>query len=145
LLAGFSLFWFSDTIADPDLWGHIRFGQDILRNGSVVQSDIYSYRTHGRHWINHEWLSEVIFAGLYNRSGPAGLIVFKVLVSFLILGLCYAHLRRRGLGPYCSVFLLVMMSIPFRLGLGTIRPQIFTYVFFLFELLLLEKATMGRA
>jgi len=144
LLVGFSLFWFSYTIADPDLWGHIRFGQEILRTGSIVQADIYSYRTGGQPWINHEWLSEVIFAGLYNLSGPAGLIVFKVLVSFLILGLSHAHLRRRGLGPYCSVFLLLLISIPFRLGLGTIRPQIFTYLFFLFQLLLLEKAATGR-
>jgi hypothetical protein len=144
LLVGFSLFWFSDTIADPDLWGHIRFGQEILRTGSIVRADIYSYRTGGQPWINHEWLCEVIFAGLYNLSGPAGLIVFKVLVSLLILGLSHAHLRRRGLGPYSSVFLLVLMSIPFRLGLGTIRPQIFTYLNFFFELLLLEKAIAGR-
>ncbi len=145
LLAGFSLFWFSDTIADPDLWGHIRFGQDILRTGSIVKTDIYSYRTGGQPWINHEWLSEVIFAGLYNLFGPAGLIVFKVLVSLLIIGLSYSHLRRTGLGPYSSVFLLLLISIPFRLGLGTIRPQIFTYLFFFFELLVLEEAAAGRA
>ena len=144
LLAGFSLFWFGDTIADPDLWGHIRFGQDILRTGSIVATDIYSYRTGGHPWINHEWLSEVIFAGLYNQSGPVGLIIFKVLVSLLILGLSYAHLSRQGLGSYSSVFLLLVMSIPFRLGLGTIRPQIFTYLFFFFELLILEEATAAH-
>jgi hypothetical protein len=144
LLAGFCLFWFSDTIADPDLWGHIRFGQDIRRTGSIVGIDVYSYRTAEQRWMNHEWLSEVIFAGLYDRSGQAGLVVFKVLVGLLILGLMFAHLRRVGLGPYCSVVLLVMLSIPFRLGLGTIRPQIFTYFFFLLELFLLQKAGSGR-
>ena len=143
LLAGFSLFWFSDTIADPDLWGHVRFGQDILEAGSVVRSDVYSYRTAGQPWVNHEWLSEAIFAALYDRAGTVGLVGFKWLASALLLGLCLAHLRRHGLGPYQSVFLLLFLSVPFRLGLGTIRPQIFTYLLFLIELLLLERAANG--
>jgi len=144
LLAGFSLFWFSYTVADPDLWGHIRFGQQILRTGSIIQTDTFSYRTTGQPWINHEWLSEVVFAGIYNFSGPAGLVVFKVLLSLLISGLSYAHLRRRGLGPFRAVLLLVCLSVPFRMGLGTIRPQIFTYIFTFLLLLLLEQAVAGR-
>ncbi len=143
-LVSFCLYWFSDTVVDPDLWGHIRFGQDIRRAGSIVQTDTYSYRTAGQPWINHEWLSEVIFAEIYGRSGPRGLIVFKVLISLLIFGLCWNHLRRRGLGPIGSLFLLVLASIPFRMGLGTIRPQLFTYLLFLIELLLLERTARGH-
>ena len=139
LLASLCLFWFSDTVADPDLWGHVRYGQDILRTGSIIQVDTYSYRTAGRPWINHEWLSEAFFAAIYNRSGPSGLIVLKVVVSLLILGLCNNHLRKCGLGLFRSACLLVLISVPFRLGLGTIRPQIFTYLLFLIELLLLER------
>jgi hypothetical protein len=144
LLASFGLFWFSDTVADPDIWGHVRFGQDILRTGSIVQEDTYSYRTAGQPWIDHEWLSEVIFAGLYDRAGPRGLIVFKVLISLLVLGLCSASLHRRGLGPYGSALLLIVICIPFRLGLGTIRPQMFTYLLFALQLLLIEGAGRGR-
>ena len=58
--------WFSYTIADPDLWGHVCFGLDIFGTGSIVQNDTYSYRTAGQTWINHEWLSELIFAILSN-------------------------------------------------------------------------------
>jgi hypothetical protein len=144
LLLSFSLFWFSDTIADPDLWGHIRFGQAITRAGSVVQADIYSYRTSGQRWINHEWLAEVIFARLYNLSGSVYLVGFKLLLSMLVIGLSYIHLVRRGLGPYRSVLLLVLICIPYRMGLGTIRPQIFTYLLFFVELLLLDRAETGR-
>jgi len=144
LLASFTLFWFSYTVADPDLWGHIRFGQDILRTGSIIQSDVYSYRSARQRWINHEWLSEVTFAGIYNRAGPSGLIVAKVLLSLVVIGLCQVHLTRRGLGPFRSLFLLILASIPFRFGLGTIRPQVFTYLAFVLVLLLLEKAKTGR-
>ena len=144
LLVSFCLFWFSDTIADPDLWGHVRFGQDILHTGSIVQTDDYSYRTGGQPWMNHEWLAEVIFAAIYDRFGPAGLIVFKLVLSLMIFGLCDNQLRACGLGSSSSVLLLMLMSVPFRMGLGTIRPQFFTYVFFLLELLLIDRATKGR-
>jgi hypothetical protein len=144
LLVSYIVFWFSHTVVDPDLWGHIRFGQDILDTRSIVQTDHYSYRTAGQLWINHEWLSEVVFAALYNAAGPPGLIAFKVVASVLILGLCYRHLRRYGLGPYRSLALLALVTVPFRMGLGTIRPQIFTYFLFLLLLLLLERASTGR-
>ncbi len=144
LLASFALFWFSYTVTDPDLWGHIRFGQDILRTRSIVQSDAYSYRSAGQTWINHEWLAEVAFAGIYDRAGPSGLIVAKVFLSVVLAGFCQVRLTRRGLGHFRAVFLLILASVPFRMGLGTIRPQIFTYLAFLLVLLLLERAKTGR-
>ncbi len=33
----------SKTVADPDLWGHLRFGLDFLQSGSLAQFDPYSY------------------------------------------------------------------------------------------------------
>jgi hypothetical protein len=47
------------TSTDPDLWGNVRFGLDILRSGSVPHLDPYSFTT-DRTWVNHEWLAEVI-------------------------------------------------------------------------------------
>lgn len=141
LLAGFCQLWFSTTIADPDLWGHVRFGQAIIKSGSPIQTDIYSYRTLDQRWINHEWLSEVIFAALYDRWGPPGLVGLKLVVSVLLMVLSYVRLRRRGTGPWASFFLLVLLSIPFRMGLGAIRPQIFTYLLLFVELLIIEKGT----
>ena len=43
-----------------------------------------------------------------------------------------------------AAILLMLIGIPFRLGLGTIRPQMFTYLLFLIELLLIERAAEGH-
>ena len=119
----------------------ISFQCDHVQNGMRAANRlIYSYRTSGQRWINHEWLAEVIFARLYNLSGPAYLAGFKLLLSLLLIGLSYIHLARRGLGPYRSVLLLGLTCIPYRIGLGTIRPQIFTYLLFFVELLLFDRA-----
>src|SRR5262245_58073716 len=69
----------SVTRGDPDLWGHVRFGQDLLRSWTLSSTDPYSFTT-DRPWVNHEWLSEVIFALAYGVTGPIGLIALKLLI-----------------------------------------------------------------
>ena len=64
------------TIADPDLWGHVRFGLDILETGRIVHADPYSYLTGEQPWINHEWLAEVVFYLLYRAGGFPLLTLF---------------------------------------------------------------------
>jgi hypothetical protein len=116
----------------------------MLQTGSIIQRDVYSYRSAGQRWMNHEWLSEVVFARIYDSAGAPGLIVAKVFLSLALVGLCQVHLTRRGLGPFRSLFLLSLAGFPFRMGLGTIRPQVFTYFAFLLVLLLIEKSKTGR-
>jgi hypothetical protein len=139
-LLAISAWWFADTVADPDLWGHIRFGKDIVRTGAIARLDRYSYRTAGQNWINHEWLVEVGFARLYDRDGAAGLIICKVAIGLVIVSLCFLHSRRGCLRPWFTTFFILWAIVPFRLGLGTVRPQMFTYLFFLVELMVLERA-----
>jgi hypothetical protein len=144
LLVCWLFLWFSHTVADPDLWGHLRFGEDLLRAGSIIERDSYSYRTEGQRWFNHEWMFEVLAAAIYDSAGSTGLVAAKLLATAFILGACFAHLRRQGLGPYRAIALLALASIPFRLGMGTIRPQIATYVMFLLLLLILNGAANAR-
>src|SRR4051794_36726777 len=71
---------------DPDLWGHLRFGLDILRDRRLPVFDSYAF-TQDKRWINHEWLSEVILGGSYLAGGEIGLIALKLLLvgSTLVL------------------------------------------------------------
>lgn len=144
LILGIVLFGVSRTFADADLWGHVRFGQDILRTGRIVTPDPYSYLTEGQEWVNHEWLAEVIFAGAFNAAGPLGLTVLKTAIGFLILGLIYRHLGRQGLDEVRSGLLLLAVTVLFLPGLRTVRPHLFTYLLFLLVLLLIEAFERGR-
>jgi hypothetical protein len=132
------------AVADPDLWGHIRFGQLTWAAGSVIREDPFSYLTAGHEWVNHELLSEVVFAGLYALGGGRALLLFKLALALLIAGLVYRHLCRAGLdGLRAGLVLLpvVVLLIP---GLTTIRPQAFTYLGFLITLRILYAAETGR-
>ena len=132
------------TVADVDLWGHIKFGQDLWQTGKIIRSDPYSYLTGDQLWINHEWLAEAIFYLGFALTGPAGLIVLKLAVGLLIAGLVYRHLCCQGLTPLRAGIVLLPVTFMLVPGLVTVRPQMFTYLFFLVVLLLIHQAECGR-
>ena len=110
-LLGSALFFvFSRTSADPDLWGHIRFGEDLWRTGRIVREDVYSYLSGDQLWINHEWLSEAIFYAVFANAGATGLIIFKSCLSLLIVGIIYWHLKQKISATRRAVMLTVVFS-----------------------------------
>lgn len=128
------------TIPDPDLWGHLRFGLDIVESGKISSMDPYSYLTTGQLWINHEWLSEVSFALGWLAGGSAGLIMLKILIGGLTFGMIYAHLTWLRIHPLRAAMLLLYYSITVLPFLEVIRPQMFTYLFFGGFLIIIYRA-----
>jgi hypothetical protein len=100
----------SRTVADPDLWGHLRFGLDIIQAGTIIQVDPYSYLTTGQRWINHEWLAEVLFALAWTAGREPGLILLKMTVGFLTIAILYRHLRAMQLRHMQATILLLLMG-----------------------------------
>ena len=87
------------TSADPDLWGHVRFGLDILRDRALVSIDPYSF-TQDVAWMNHEWLSEVVMGLAQRTAGPLGLAALKALLAAGTYFVVYATLRHSHvIGP----------------------------------------------
>ncbi|MGA9721790.1 MAG: hypothetical protein WBQ86_05005 [Candidatus Binatus sp.] len=63
--------------SDPDLWGHVLWGRELLANGSLPHNNPYSYSAPGFPWLRHEWLSEVVMAAMFDTFGPFGLKLLK--------------------------------------------------------------------
>src|SRR4029078_6623645 len=91
-LAGAWILMICRTPADPDLWGHVRVGQALLRSGTLREVaeaslrsgrlgavDPYSF-TSDRPWVNHEWLCEVVMALAFGRADAVGLNLLRLLV-----------------------------------------------------------------
>lgn len=126
------------TVADPDLWGHVLFGQRTLSLG-LEREDPFSYLSGPHGWINHEWLSEVAFGLAFNGAGAMGLIALKLIVALLTVGLIYWYLLRRGSDALrAGLFLLpaLFIMIP---GFATVRPQMFTFLFFCISVIVLHQ------
>ena len=56
---------------DPDLWWHLKAGQQMIDTRNIPHTDDYSFTKQGSEWVAHEWLSEVILATIYRLTGLA--------------------------------------------------------------------------
>ncbi|MEO7193045.1 MAG: hypothetical protein ABI051_18510 [Vicinamibacterales bacterium] len=111
------------TTADPDLWGHLRFGLDLLRTHRLTAVDPYSF-TQDRPWLNHEWLSELQMAAAYTAGGSGGLLALKALLVSLTLWLVWRALR--GLDPVARLLLLATVTLGVGRAVATMRPQLWS-------------------
>src|SRR6266481_5500809 len=68
-------------VVDPDVWWHIKVGQDILRTHHFPTTDPYSFTALGTPWIAYEWLGEIALALMYRVGGVVSLCVFLIAVG----------------------------------------------------------------
>jgi hypothetical protein len=108
--------------AQSDTWWHLRTGEEIWRTGSVQLRDSFSHTVNGGYWPNHEWLSQVVFFGLYRAGGlPLFTAAAALLVSatwWMVWSLTEGHPTRR-------LVLVSLAVIPSAMA-WSLRPQLFT-------------------
>ena len=132
-----------NKIGDPDLWWHLKTGEWILDHRAIPRNGLWSWVGEEREWLTHEWLFDVLAAGLYRLAGLPSLVVAKAVlvgVAFLIVA---RHARARGgsAGLACLLTLWAgYATIPFT----TERPQLLTYVLTAFFLWVLDGWQRGE-
>jgi hypothetical protein len=131
------------TRADPDLFGHVRFGHDIVAARSVRLDDHYSF-TSDRPWINHEWLSEVVMYFAYRTAGGGGLVALKLTLIALMLGAVALAISRDGATDLAKHFLIGLAVICTFPQTNPVRPQLFSLVLFASLLYVLLTARRHR-
>ena len=130
------LFWygifFSHKIdlSTADLGRHLKNGEIIL-NGtssqkwSVLHTNFYSYTLPKQSFINHHWLSGVIFFLVYTWFGFTGLSILYVSLNLGAVTLFFDTARRSS-NFWVSSFLLIIL-MPLITIRAEIRPEAFTY------------------
>ena len=62
--------------AQSDTWWQLRAGEEMWRTGRVMLHDEFTHTVSGGPWPNHEWLSHVLFYGLFSLGGLPLLTAF---------------------------------------------------------------------
>jgi hypothetical protein len=124
------------TIADADLWGHLRFGSDLLSGKGLPEIDPYSF-TADTTWINHEWLSEALIAVGYALAGAIGLNLIKLTVIGTIGWLTLRPTRRYADFSLSRIAFTCVVLFASYTRTQVLRPQLFSVLLFtiLFTLL----------
>src|SRR6516164_6679888 len=117
------------AVPDVDLWGHVRFGGDIVHARAIPALDSYSF-TADRAWINHEWLSEVVMYGAYAAAGPTGLTLLRLGLIAVMLSLVGWVSVRDGNPPARTLMYVAFAALLTYPRTEHIRPQLFSIVLF---------------
>ncbi|HEV7677728.1 MAG TPA: hypothetical protein VGQ42_04085 [Candidatus Dormibacteraeota bacterium] len=128
----------TSRIGDPDFWWHLRTGQLILDNHALIQTDPYTYTASTHHWTMHEWLTEVLLAGLNHIGGMALIVVVLSITTWLglLALLMRALLRRPGfIAAGAGLLLATVSGYP----IWGPRAQMITFALTCLLLLIVER------
>ena len=117
----------SRSKADPDLWGHVQYGKEVIQDGHLHPTTTWSYAVQNYRWINHENFAELMLAVADNAGGQTGLLLLKSVLTLILLGLPLWYAVRRGAGllTCMAVTCIVAFGISFH---WLIRPHMLSYV-----------------
>lgn len=143
LSVSFYLFFitlFNKSLADYDLWGYLSFGRVFWEEGFFPYQDLFSYIPTKPLWIYHEWLTGVVFFGLIKYLGPASLQLLRYILAVLTIYLIYATALKRGGSLFYTAVSLIPSILLISFGYVAVRAQIFTFLFFILTLYILESS-----
>jgi hypothetical protein len=128
------------TLSTVDLAYHVRAGQLMLDQGSVLRTDPFAFTTGGAAWLDQQWAAQILLALGYRAGGWSGLAILRAVLAAVIVGLVLIACRRQGVGLRVAAWLTIgsIILAPAAMGL---RPQVFGMALFAATLAILA----GRA
>ncbi len=126
LLFSLAFFAFSSSLANIDLWIHLRAGLDNLSSRGIARIDVYSYLTGGQTWINHEWLAQIFFGLAWTLGNVTGLVILKLFLGLLTIGILWGNFSLQRVDPLAGVMVIFIGIVLLASDFSTIYPQIFS-------------------
>lgn len=120
---------------DGDSFWHIKAGSIMLEEKNLIDSDVFSHTAFGTPWTAHEWLSELIMAGIHRLAGLEGLLCFFLLITSLSFWLLF-KITEKYSNQWVS-FGCVSLALAFSPSHMAARPHLFTWLFMLITMSIL--------
>jgi hypothetical protein len=117
------------TMKGSDLWWHLASGRWICQNRTLNFKDPWSFTHFGQPWINHEWLSDVIFHGWSSWLGMETLVWWKwsvLVAAFVVLFRTLRRISGSSVAAYLAALAAIAVGAPF----FDVRPQLYSLLGF---------------
>ncbi len=146
LAAGLFVFLFSFLVplqpirADNDTWWHLKTGQYLLETGPLFPPhDVFSQTGADKEWVDHEWLSDILFYLVYDHlGGPIGLVSFLSVVYACTGLLVFIAARQRSDSVVWATMIALAATWSGQHSVLT-RPPLLSYLMFALFLLSMER------
>lgn len=137
LLLGYYGFFIANKIdlTTSDLGRHLKNGETVVSSvfsnpgafNQLVKTNFYSYTYPNYSFVNHHWLSGVIFYFIEKLFGFKGLSLFYIVLSLIVFVLFFKIAQKNS--NFTISFLTALLLIPLIAERKEIRPEIFSYLF----------------
>ncbi|MGB5749346.1 MAG: hypothetical protein WBM69_20365 [Desulfobacterales bacterium] len=125
-------------VSSNDLWLLLREASYIVASGEIPRVDQYSAVAAGRPYLAHEWLSGLVFLGIFKLGGGEALTVFRALIMLVMLLLLWFSLEQRARSFVLTAPLLALAAYTILLRVF-VRPHVFTLLFLCIWVFCLER------
>jgi hypothetical protein len=124
-----------ELLRDGDSFWHIKAGSVMLEQQSLIKEDIFSHTAAGAPWTAHEWLSEIIMAGVYKLTGLEGLLCFFLSIVALTFWILYKTTEKYA--NQIVTLACVSLALAFSPMHMSARPHLFSWLFMVLTLAIL--------
>ena len=121
---------------EDDLYWHMATGKFIVENKYVPDTDVFGFITSGTPWIPFEWLWDVTAYIIFSFSNFTGLYILTYITVILIFYLLYSIFKKFKISTSVTILFLFIAALGIKYRIG-IKPQMFTYLFFVLLLKLI--------
>lgn len=128
---------------NADLWRHLAAGRLLTKFNYPVGGDPFTYSAAERVWVNANWLTEVVFYGLYSLD-PTGAVLLAVKAMAFAGTLAVLLLLRRpqfSLWPWVVAITLAAIGMCLQ---AQLRPIVFGWLLHAVFLTVLFRADWSR-
>ncbi|HKJ37393.1 MAG TPA: hypothetical protein VJ972_01340 [Anaerolineales bacterium] len=113
---------------DGDIGRHITIGNYILENKTIPAQDIFSHTMTGERLVPHEWIAQLLFAGVHKLAGLNGVVLLVSLVIALTFTLTFREMLKKDIFRIVAFPITILAAFASNLHWLT-RPHVFTFLF----------------
>lgn len=125
-----------------DLGRHVENGKILWTDARVLSTNLYSYTEPDTRFINHHWLSGLIYYFVYLVGGFNLLSILNIIIILAAFILAFKIAKKKA-----GFYIPALVSIPVIYLMSErveIRPEIFSYFFLILTWYILDKAEESK-
>ena len=116
------------NLVNSDIGRHIKNGEFLLKNHSILHSNFYSYTAPNFYTINHHWAYGGIVYSIWKIFGFSGISLFNILLYLLTFLIIFKIAERKSNYKIAGFFAILM--IPLMVYRKEVRPEVLSYFLF---------------
>lgn len=125
------------TAITQDLGRHILTGMIIVKTYTVPKTNLFSYTHPNYPFVNHHWLSEVMYYLLFQIGGFNTLLILHTIVICAAFFLLFFYSSKTY--SFVASTLVALIYLPLLFTRTDVRPEIFSFLFLSVFLVILSE------